>query len=184
MIPVAIAVFFLLMSAGCFYYIFRWLTSNDNPVLGNILATGLNTIICAFFVAWFVNGAITDVTVVENQTFYANYATIGGGNISAINNAMTTKQYQLDADGAGMYTIKAINSPTIATTTLANLTVEYSTHDIVYTQYQERGLSYFFILLALINAALFLWFAFSAGWPAVTQFVGGSRTPQEVEEFE
>ena len=178
MIPVAVAVFFLLVVVGCFYYIFRGLSSYDsNPVIGSILATGINAIVCAFFVMWFLNGGITEVSVVENLTYCVDYSTMSASDISNITPVLAAKQYVLDANGAGMYTIKAINAPSVSSTMLTNFTVAYSTHDIIYSQYQERSLSYFFLLLTVINLALFGWFVFSAGWPAVRHFIQGSPPP-------
>ena len=189
MIPPIIAVVFLVASLGCFYYTFRGFGDDINPVLGSILATGINTVICGVFVMWFLNGAITDVHMEKNGTYFLGFTpTVAEVKLPAslavsyINNSVGRDQYILQENGAGMYTVSTVDWFTVSPVVVQNFSisqfnVEYTTYDIFYLQYQEKALAYLFLLLTAINAALFLWFVFSSGWPAVKQFVGGSQPP-------
>lgn len=186
MIPPSIAVVLLVGSLGCFYYLFRGFTSDDNPALGNLLATGINVVICALFVTWFMNGGIAEPQIVLNATytvgFHANATTPEvdpSAAVDYISASVGKNIYLLQDNGGGMYTVSSINAFAADNSITQDLTTtefipEYSTYDIIYLQYQEKSLSYFFLLLAVINAALFLWFIFGAGWPAVRQFIHGS----------
>jgi len=174
MIPPILALVFLLASLGCFYYLFRGFTVDDNSMLANILVSGINTILCAIFVMWFLNGSIVDITVVENITYCMDYDGLNQFQIAELQGSFGTNSYVLDANGAGMYTSKAIGVGNPSWPSMENLTLAYSTHDIIYTQYQEKGLAYFFIFLSLLNAALFLWFVFGSGWPTIMSFIRGS----------
>jgi hypothetical protein len=165
MIPVSVSLIFFAAVFGLFWYIFRGFTARDNPVWGNILAATLNGVICIFLVYWLFTGNICDTNLVKNATYEVNYNGMADATITNIVESMASHQYILDKSGAGMYTISTINPPSGIGVYLPNFIVGYSTYDLIYVQYQDKGLAVFFIFLTAVNIGLFLWFLHDAGQP-------------------
>jgi len=170
MIPITIAIVFILLSFGLFWYIFRNIREDEgNPVWGNLFASFLNIIICLVLAYSFITGNIMDMSIVENASYTVSYPSLDASASALIDpNAVSERQYIIGKSGSGMYTISAIDSMPGISPYLSNFTVSYLTKDIVYIQVQDWGLFFLFGFLACCSAALFLWFC----WPILGGLFG------------
>jgi len=180
MIPIPIAIVFIILVFGLFWYIFRNIRGDEgNPIWGNLFASFLNIIICLILAYSFISGNIMDMSIVENASYTISYPSLDASTPSLINPAAAIdRRYIIGKSGGGMYTINAIDSMPGINPYLGNFTVSYLTKDIVYIQIQDWGLFFLFCFLACCSAALFLWFF----WPILGEFFGWGEEEKTVEE--
>lgn len=145
MIPENIAIIFLILPLLCFFYIFRGLNNDENPLWGNILASGLATVISAMVSLWLIQGSIVNPIIISNTTY-------SGFGLSAAPSFV----YSLGSGGSGMFIRAPISIET--DTAVINNTNSISTYDIVYTQFQNFGLMILYMAFAAAGVILFLWF--------------------------
>jgi hypothetical protein len=144
MIPETVAVIFLILPWACLIYIFRGVSSDDNPVWGNVLASGIGVIVSAMVAIWFFSGTIVSPSVVGNATYQLSSG-------SAVVNATT----QLGTGGSGMFIQSPVSS--VSGVNVSTVITVY-TYNIIYHQYQNFGMMLLYGFIGTICAALFLWF--------------------------
>jgi hypothetical protein len=157
MITQNMALVFIVVVFGLFWYIFRGLGNEQNPKWGNFLAVGLGIVLCGFVGYAFFSGGIGTVTVVNNATYQVDYTTLTPAEIASISANATARQYILESGGVGMYSIAAVDNPVLSSS-LGKFTVQYYSHDIIYTQNQDRILALLFFVLCAINVVIGVYF--------------------------
>ena len=157
MITTNMAILFIIIVFALFWYVFRAMKAEDhNPAWGDLLASAVSTILCAMLAYSFINGYVMDMSIVQNSTYQVTFSnTTNPGLVYNITSNLTSRQYVLGKEGAGMYTISAIESDTKLTPYLQNFTVTKYTHDIVYLQIQDWFLFFLFLLLTIISLIMF-----------------------------
>jgi hypothetical protein len=152
------ATFFLAVTFGLFWYIFRGLNYDENPVWGNVLASGMNIVFCGLFAIWFYQGNI----VITDVQISSIFSIPNWGNTSIQDQAnISTNLYILGEGGTGMYVVSPIDGvgPGVYQT---NASAQVYHHEIYYVQLQDVGLSFVFTMLAIISGFLFSWFSWNA----------------------
>jgi hypothetical protein len=155
------ALLFILIVFGLFWYIFRGIGNEYNPKWGNFLAVGLGATLCAFIGYAFLTGGIGSIAVVSNATYQVDYSTLTPAEIAGISANATARQYVLQSGGVGMYSIAAVDNPDL-NSYLGKFTVQYYSHDIIYTQNQDRTLALLFFALCAVNVILGGYFFYKA----------------------
>lgn len=154
MIPDIIAIVFLLIPWACLVYIFRGITSDSNPMWGNILASGISAVVCGMIAIWFYSGTIVSPAIVSNAT-YQIPTDITAGEMVEQQAAASNTTNVLGAGGSGMFRRSSISTSGNMTN---QTTINVHTYDIIYQQYQDLGMMFFYMLLGVISVILFLWF--------------------------
>lgn len=153
MIPDIIATIFLILPWACLWYVFRGMSSSENPIWGNLIAAALGGIVAGVVAIWFFSGTIVTPHVVSNLTYQfpngTDQSSVMGS--SLVNNV-------LEEGGVGMFDASPILTITVGNTTLMSA----NTFDIVYVRYQDFGLMFLYMLMTLIFIALFAWFVYEA----------------------
>lgn len=160
MITEMLATLLLAIVFGLFWYIFRGLNYDENPIWGNVLASGFNIVFCGLFAIWFYQGNIvqTDVVVADQYNImgYLSLPLQDQVNVS-------TNLYKIGDGGSGMYTVAQVDGHSQITGNYsANTSVIVYHHEIYYTQLQDIALSFVFTALAIISGFLFSWFSWNA----------------------
>ena len=151
MIPDIIGVCFLLLPWVCLLYVFRGISSESNPLLGNVLASGLSMIISGMCLLWLLQGSIVSPSLVPN----ASYALPAGSTAADMAN-YSIASHSLGTGGSGMYQSAALT--TANNTSATSITV--FTHSIVYSQFQNFGLALLYALLTIISVCLLGYFIY------------------------
>jgi hypothetical protein len=155
MIPDIIAVIFLAIPWACLIYIFRGITSDTNPIWGNILAAGIGAVICGMVAIWFFSGTIVSPSIVSNATYQLPTNLTVGEMAAQQGNASGTVN-KLGTGGSGMFIRSSISASGGNYTN--QTTVNVHTYDIIYQQYQDIGMMFLYLLLCGILTVLFVWF--------------------------
>lgn len=150
MIPVIIALVFVVFPIAALVYIFRGLGEDSNPLWGNVLAAGLGAVVSGVVASWFITGAIASTYVVTNATYAIDTASAAA---TFANSSITVTQ--LGEGNSGMFVRSSISGA--GADVLGNSTITVTTSDIIYLQYQDIGLMFFYMLLCIILIALFAW---------------------------
>jgi hypothetical protein len=177
MITVSMAILFIIIIFALFWYVFRGLKEDDiNPIWGTLLATGVCAVLCAMLAYSFLVGNIADVSVVQNATYRIAFSPeMGAAQIANITDNLTSYQYVLGPAGTGMYTVAAVQSDTNLVPYIQNFTVTRYTSNIMYVQYQDMFLFFFFTALGICSAALFGYFM----WKEVLSGFFGTMESEE-----
>lgn len=156
MIPDLIAIVFLAVPWACGLYIFRGVTSDANPVWGNILSAGIGATVAFMVAIWFFSGTIVSPSIVSNATYQLpTNLTVGELAEQQANASMQVTK--LGTGGSGMYTRSAISSSSGGNMT-NQTTINVHTYDIVYQQYQDMGMMFLYLLVGGILVGLLVWF--------------------------
>ena len=156
MIPEIVAVIFLVLPIACFVYIFRGLSTDDNPLWGNVLASAISAIICGMVAIWFFSGTIVSPWVASNATYQMPADLTMDEMLAQQVNASGTVT-KLGVGGSGMFIRSAI-STAAGVEPVNQTTVTVYTYDIIYQQYQDLGMMMVYLLLCGVSVALFVWF--------------------------
>lgn len=151
MIPENIALVFLIAPILCLVYIFRGLGENQNPIWGNILASGIGAILCAMIALWLLSGTIVSTTIVGNSTYQLDAGVTDTGNLTQTSNVIGT-------GGSGMFTRSAMSTAD----SVPNATVTVYTYDIIAQQTIDMGLMFFYVLIGMISALACVYFIIDA----------------------
>lgn len=153
MIPDIISVIFLIIPWACLVYIFRGVGEEQNPLWGNVLASGISFVVCLMIAIWFFSGTVVSPTVVVNATYQIS-TDMTAEEMLAEQAELSNTTEQLGAGGSGMFVRSAIStSGNVTNSTEINV----RTYDIIYQQYQDFGIMALYVFLGLISVALFLW---------------------------
>lgn len=155
------AIVFLVAVLGLFWYIFRGMGDDQNPIWGNIIASGINLVVCSLLTIWLIQGNIVQIYMVANDTHTIDLINMSAGDIANISGSVTEPVIQLDSAGAGMYEMTAVEEDDLGTYSNLSL-MKYYHHNIVYIQIQDVALGFFFAFLAVISGCLFGWFVIKA----------------------
>lgn len=154
MIPEVVGILFMVIPWLCFLYMFRGMSSQDNPIWGNILAAGMSALVSAMVALWFISGTIVSPTLVSNAS-YTLPADLSGEDFAVQFAAASNTSNHLGASGSGMF----LRSAVIASSGNTNeTTATVFSYDIVYAQYSDVGIMMLYMALCVISVALFLWF--------------------------
>lgn len=155
MIPDVIAIVFLLVPWACMVYIFRGISSDTNPIWGNILAAGISFIVCAMVAIWFYSGTIVSPSIVNNASYQIS-GNLTIGYMLAQQSSASNTTTKLGVGGSGMFIRSSISASSGNITN--NTVINVHTYDIIYQQYQDLGVMFLYLLLGLISVVLFLYF--------------------------
>ena len=152
------ATFFLCLVFGLFWYIFRGLNYDENPIWGNVLASGMNIVFCGLFAIWFYQGNIVIPSVdIADQYMIPQISTLSAADAYNVSYNL----YKIGEGGSGMYVVSATDAHGNGSY-LQNVTGSYFHHEIYYIQLQDVALSFVFTALAIVSGFLFSWFAWNA----------------------
>jgi hypothetical protein len=156
MIPDVVSIVFLVIPWLCLVYIFKGLTSDANPIWGNVLASGIGVLVAAMVAIWFIQGTIVSPTIVSNATYQLS-GDLTAEEMLAQQAAASNTSTVIGAGGSGMFLRSGISASSGSNLT-NQTTVSIHTYDIVYQQYSDAGMMMLYMLLAVVLSALFLWF--------------------------
>lgn len=153
MIPDVVSIVFLAVPLLCLVYILHG--GKENPIWGNILFAGLGAVCAGMVAMWFLSGVIVSTSIVSNATYEIPSNLTMDEMIAQQSNISTTTN-SLGSGGSGMFVRSAISASTGENLT-NQTTVSVHTYDIIYQQYQDIGIMFFYMMLCLVLVALFLW---------------------------
>ena len=168
MITEYMSLVFIVAVFALFWYLFRGIRDEEqNPIWGNFFASFLCCVLCIILAYSFLQGNITTTHVVQNESYQVLYQQ---DNIVAnVSINSTNFQYVLHPNGAGMYTVSALNpgyaglledngTAMAPGKNLTSLTKTMYTYDVLYTQIQDVPCVYLFGFLACCSGGIFVYF--------------------------
>jgi hypothetical protein len=152
---------FVLAPILCLAYIFRSVKSDENdeqneesnPILGDIIVSGVGFILSAMVVIWFIQGISSAPVIIES----VSYTLSASDNVAEIQTLLantTVSEYKINSGGTGMFIRSSISSSEI---TVSGSSVIVYTHDTVRQLYQDIGVAILYMLLCAILGLLFAW---------------------------
>ena len=147
-----VPVFLIILPFLALFYIFSG-SQEGHPIWGDILASAFGLVISAILVMWFIQGGITSAPATIETAVYELPSSLTVSQLETIQESFSQQSSILGIKGTGMMVISSVS-----TSELKNeMTVVVHTHDTIRQQYQDIGVAFLFMLLAVIFAALFLW---------------------------
>lgn len=154
---------FILAPILCLAYLFRAVKSDEdaeqneesNPILGDLVVSGVGVVISAMVVIWFVQGISSAPVVIESVSYTLSQSESDNvGDIQALLANVTTPEYKINPGGTGMFIRSSISSSEV---TVSGSSVVIYTHDSVRQLYQDMGIALLYVLLGAVLGLMFAW---------------------------